>query len=158
MIRSASVYFLQRFFLCLLSASTFVASLQPCLAAQGQEKPVCYFTMSNNFEHNSRSIYILLNPADFTDQRLQDLLRYFISQVDENELLSVYLYSHTDQLKTFVGGRPSPALEHGTRSVAPFPWNKYSEGVLMRIGENEIIRYNLPGGETKTIIVKGKDF
>ena len=122
-------------------------------SVQSEEK-VCYYLITQRTDSVLREVYILIDRTDFTEPRLRRLIDQFRERPEPT--LFVFLYSRLDQLYNFRGNEPGgsgPAYERN----APKPRDSNSRGILIFRGGDEVIRYNRPGNNLETIVVKGVD-
>lgn len=122
---------------------------------QVDDKPVCYYVVSNEIKAYGREndifireISVLMDEADFTEDNLKALMRHFFDKYSEPHWMRVHVATHTSQMYDLYvsegkGKRPS--------ELHPY-------GGLHRKDGNEIIRYKLPDSDLKTIVMKGTDW
>jgi hypothetical protein len=112
-----------------------------------------HVTRNEDRSYEERNISILMYPDDFTEPKLRQLMTYFLKKYPRPNLISVYLYSHTDQVDYF--SRRLPDMKDPKRDES---YRKYPHGVFLRFRGNEVMRYTIPASnERKTIVVKGRD-
>ena len=115
-----------------------------------KDRPVSYTVISNNVVKNAaidyvrRNISLMIEPADFTEEKLRKLLNYLFRKYRTPHNMSVYLYSHPIQL------RDSGMLEQTKPNDEA---RKYPSGLLSRIDGKEEISYTLPSSRGFTTIV-----
>jgi hypothetical protein len=118
-----------------------------------------YYIVSHYVELDERTINILLNAEYFTEERLVKLGTELLSSYPTPKSLVIDVYSDLDQVKWFVNARPQHPNEQFRELVDPIkPWNKYAKAYIFRDQRgDEILRYNFPGEDRVTVVLRGKD-
>ena len=121
--------------------------------AEKSSSRICYFVAGNSVQEaknsswSRRQMTVLLDSCEFTEAGLRDLASELFNKYPKPENLGVGVFSDVDQIPTEtedLGADPS--------------YDKYPHGIILRTGENEIIRYAIPPDRNwKTIVLKGKD-
>ena len=127
---------------CLLSLALVSDASAPVSLAGGGDGPVCYFEKSNRVHDEQRNIEILVDPLDFSVSILRPVMEYFFRQYPEPETLNVFVRTNRSQFAL------ADADEHS---------DLYPRGYCYRDGQNELIRYSLPGQHLKTWVIRGRD-
>ena len=127
---------------CLLSLALTGGPSTPVSPAGGGDGPVCYFEKSNKVHDEQRTIEILVDPLDFSVSILRPVMDYFFRQYPEPDTLNVFVRTNRSQF----------ALADTEGHVDPYP-----SGYCYRDGQNELIRYTLPGEGLKTWVIRGED-
>jgi hypothetical protein len=127
---------------CLLSLALAGDPGAPVSFAGGGDGPVCYFEKSNKVHDEQRTIEILVDPLDFSVSILRPVMDYFFRRYPEPETLSVFVGTSRSQF----------ALADTDEHADPYP-----SGYCYRDGQNELIRYSLPGQHLRTWVIRGRD-
>lgn len=119
-----------------------------------QDKDKVNYSILSNFVRElgekktwrQRQMTIMIDPADFTDDRLRLLAKELLEKFPDPDNFAVHFISHDDQSPIITGERSDKA------------YDTYPHGGLTRYGGNEYIRYMVPPSEHwRTIVLKGKD-
>lgn len=119
------------------------------------DEGICYHMVYNKVREEERKIYLLVDPVHFTEDKLRTLMQTLFYLYPEPEVLRVDVRSNVEQFAEFQDGEPVPS--HFPHRQGPRPANKYASAYFLRQNGNELIRYNLPGGQKITVVVKGVD-
>src|SRR5689334_21592715 len=119
-----------------------------------QDKDKVSYSIPGNFVRElgekktwrQRQMTVMVDPADFTDDRLRLLAKELLEKFPDPDNLAIHFISHNDQLPIYTGEQSDKA------------YDTYPHGGLTRYGGNEYIRYMVPPSrDWRTIVLKGKD-